>query len=128
MFSRIVVCADKARIGQVLTNLLGNAAKFTDPGGRISVRLDLDAAQRARIAISDSGIGMTHETLAGVFKPFAQGDRGLDRNRWGLGLGLALARELVRLHGGDISAKSDGPDHGSEVVVVLPLETAVDLH
>lgn len=112
--------ADPTRMTQVLTNLLHNAAKFT-PGGR-AVLVSLSVAEgRARLAVRDQGIGIEPELLEVMFQPFAQGQRGLARDRGGLGLGLALVKGLVDLHGGAVTAESRGPDLGSEFVVSLPL-------
>ena len=112
--------ADPTRIVQIVGNLLHNALKFTEPQDRIRVVLarDRDTSQ-AVIQIGDEGIGMTPETLAHVFEPFRQAD--VDRGGAGLGLGLALVRGLVELHGGRISADSRGPGTGSEFTIRLPL-------
>jgi two-component system CheB/CheR fusion protein len=103
--------------------LLVNAdpAKFAGRGGRARVRVSTDpATKHPTIVVADSGAGMTEETLAHLFEPFMQGESTLDRSKGGLGLGLALAQELVKLHGGHIRAHSEGAGQGAEFVVSLP--------
>jgi len=118
----LFVNADPTRLTQVVGNLLGNAAKFAGQGGLAQIRVSTDPkTKQATIVVSDSGAGMTKETLAHLFEPFMQGESTLDRSKGGLGLGLALARVLVTLHGGTISAQSSGPGQGSLFVVSLPL-------
>ncbi len=115
--------ADPTRLAQVISNLLHNAVKFSRPGDRVQVRVSATPALDAvRIRVSDAGIGMDRHTLACVFAPFAQGKSNGERSRGGLGLGLPLAKALVELHGGTLTAHSDGPGHGAEFVVALPLE------
>jgi signal transduction histidine kinase/CheY-like chemotaxis protein len=114
------VRADAARIAQVIANLLTNAAKYTDPGGRVAVHAAADGAM-ARIAVQDSGIGISPALLPHLFDPFVQGERALDRSPGGLGLGLAIARSLVDLHGGRIAAESGGPGAGSTFTFWIPL-------
>lgn len=120
---RWFVHGDPARLAQVIANLLTNAAKYTDPGGHVSVEARA-SGEFVEIAVRDDGIGMDDELLARVFDVFAQGERTLDRSAGGLGLGLSIVRSLVHLHGGSVSAKSDGPGKGSEFVVRLPLHRA----
>jgi PAS domain S-box-containing protein len=110
---------DPARLVQVFANLLNNAAKYTGEGGRIWVRVEAQKEQ-AVVRVKDSGIGMTGEMLSRAFDLFAQADRSLDRSQGGLGIGLALARMLVMMHGGRIAAQSEGPGRGSEFIVWLP--------
>ncbi len=113
---------DATRLAQVLNNLLDNATKFTDRGGTITVRLTVDANEgQAFLRIRDTGIGIEPELLHRLFDIFAQGDRSLDRSRGGLGLGLAVVRGLIQLHGGDVHASSDGPGCGAEFAIRLPL-------
>lgn len=112
--------ADPVRIEQVLANLLTNAAKFTSPGGRIWLQVGREAAA-AVIQVRDTGIGIRSDILPQLFQPFQQADRLPGRIQEGLGLGLALVRGLVELHGGTVSAASAGPGQGSEFVVSLPL-------
>lgn len=115
--------ADPARLSQVVGNLLQNAAKFTTPGGHTWLSLGLDATgDRAVMRVADDGVGMTQETLASLFEPFAQADQTLDRSKGGLGLGLALVKGLIDLHGGEVRAHSAGLGRGTELVVSLPLE------
>jgi signal transduction histidine kinase/CheY-like chemotaxis protein len=118
----VVVNGDRNRLAQIVGNLLQNAAKFTGPGGRTHVSVSVDSeAKRAIVRVADTGVGMAPDVLARLFQPFAQAETALDRGRGGLGLGLALARGLVELHGGTISAHSAGLGLGSEFVVRLPL-------
>ena len=118
----VVVNADEARLTQVLTNLLDNAVKFTPAGGRVEVGLAAGAGGRqAALRVCDSGVGVEPALLGKLFEPFRQADRSLDRSKGGLGLGLALVRGLVRLHGGEVEARSGGPGCGAEFVVRLPL-------
>jgi CheY-like chemotaxis protein len=111
--------ADPVRIVQVLTNLLTNAAKYTDPGGTITVTADAADGTRT-IAVSDTGIGVPRESLQSVFDMFSQDKSVLERSEGGLGIGLALAKGLVELHGGTIKAFSEGPGRGTEFLVTLP--------
>jgi signal transduction histidine kinase len=115
----IQVHGDRKRLVQVLANLLSNAAKYTPPGGRIVVTL-ARAGDMVEIAVSDNGIGMAPELVDSVFELFRQGQRTPDRAQGGLGIGLALVKKLVHLHGGRVRASSPGEGLGSEVVVALP--------
>ena len=114
------VNGDRTRLAQILANLLQNAMKFTDPGGRVDVSLMRNPSEHAVLRVRDSGIGMTAESLSQVFQPFKQ----LDASRGGLGLGTALVKSLVELHGGSVSATSEGTGKGSEFTVRLPLAPA----
>lgn len=119
------VDGDRTRLAQVVGNLLNNALKFTDEGGRITVTVRPDAtARRATLSVCDTGIGLDASLQPRLFKPFSQGPATLARSRGGLGLGLALVKALVDLHGGTVFARSDGPGRGTEVVVTLPLADA----
>jgi signal transduction histidine kinase len=117
----VYVNADPTRLAQVFLNLLNNAAKFTDPGGRIdfSVAL-LDGELVARVR--DNGIGIAPAMREEIFDMFAQADRSLERSTGGLGVGLSLARRLVELHGGSIQALSEGLGRGAEFVVRIPMQ------
>jgi signal transduction histidine kinase/CheY-like chemotaxis protein len=115
---------DETRLTQVLGNLLQNAAKFTEPGGRTTVSLRA-VAGRAQLRVRDSGAGMDPSIRARLFQPFEQADRTLARSSGGLGLGLSLVKGIVDLHGGTIEARSDGPGRGSEFVVELPTSEGV---
>jgi len=112
--------ADVTRLEQIFVNLLNNAAKYTDPGGTITFSSALRDG-RFVVTIKDDGIGMPEELLDDAFELFVQGDRGIARSEGGLGIGLTLVRSLVAMHGGTISARSDGPGQGSEFTVSLPL-------
>jgi PAS domain S-box-containing protein len=118
----LLVDGDETRLAQVLTNLLDNAVKFTEAGGRVEVGLTA-ADGRAVLRVADTGVGLEPALLRTLFEPFRQADQSLDRTKGGLGLGLALIRGLVELHGGEVEAHSNGPGHGSEFVVRLPLQT-----
>jgi PAS domain S-box-containing protein len=118
----VFVSADRNRLVQVIGNLLQNAAKFTGRGGETRITISADApGKRAVIQVADTGVGMTPEMVARLFQPFSQADSTLDRSKGGLGLGLALAKGLVELHGGDITARSAGLGQGAAFVVRLPL-------
>jgi len=117
--SGLLVLADEARLVQVVSNLLTNAARYTEPGGQIRVHA-ARAGTEVVLSVSDTGIGIQPELLSKLFEAFVQGKRTIDRHEGGLGLGLALARSLTKLHGGTIEARSDGPGRGSEFVVRLP--------
>ncbi|MEO8706367.1 MAG: ATP-binding protein [Kofleriaceae bacterium] len=115
----LVVEADLMRLGQVFANLLTNAAKYTEPGGEIVIAAIRDGEQIA-ICIEDNGQGISKHLLPDIFEPFVQSDRTIDRAQGGLGLGLALVRSIAQLHGGTVSAHSEGPGRGSRFVVRLP--------
>jgi CheY-like chemotaxis protein len=117
------VDGDRTRLSQVVGNLLHNANKFTDSGGTVVIRLDAEP-DAAVLRVRDTGIGLEAEMLGRLFEPFSQADRSLDRTRGGLGLGLALVKGLVELHGGTVSAFSQGVGQGAEFVVRLPLARA----
>jgi CheY-like chemotaxis protein/two-component sensor histidine kinase len=112
---------DSTRLAQVLDNLLSNAVKFTPGGGRVTVRLT-GASGQARLLVGDTGIGIAPDQLPGLFETLTQADTSLERTQGGLGLGLALVKGLVELHGGRVEAHSAGLGQGAEFVVILPLE------
>lgn len=120
---------DPLRLSQVLSNLLTNAAKYMDVGGRIEVRARV-AGEEVCIAVKDYGIGLEPESLSAIFEMFSQVKTALDRSEGGLGIGLALVRGLVALHGGRIEASSEGLGRGSEFRVWLPKphDPAADAH
>lgn len=113
--------ADAVRLAQVLSNLLNNAAKYTEPGGRIRLEAELHAGNEVSITVSDDGIGIASDQLTRVFEMFAQAQPALDRSQGGLGIGLALARGLTEAMGGRIEADSEGPGRGSRFTVFLPV-------
>ena len=122
--THLLVEADAVRLSQVFANLLANAAKYTEPGGRIAIR----AARRESsidVVIEDSGNGISQHLLPHIFEPFIQADRTIDRAAGGLGLGLALVKSLTQLHGGTVTAASDGPGKGATFTVNLPQYSAV---
>ncbi|MDC3957531.1 ATP-binding protein [Polyangium jinanense] len=115
----LVVDVDETRMAQVLANLLTNAARYTEAGGHIAVAARREGAE-VILSVRDDGSGIPSEMLPVIFDLFVQGARGADRAGGGLGLGLGLVRSLVKLHGGTVSAHSDGPGRGSEFEVRLP--------
>jgi PAS domain S-box-containing protein len=115
------ITGDRTRLVQIIENLLQNGHKFTEIGGRVMVQLIKSSDSAAVLTIQDTGTGMEPEVLAHAFEPFSQSDHGLDRRGGGLGLGLALVKGLVELHGGEVAAHSDGRGCGSELVITLPL-------
>jgi signal transduction histidine kinase len=115
----LVVHGDPARLAQVVSNLLTNAAKYTPPTGRIEVTAWRDGASLV-VRVADNGIGIEPAMLRRVFEPFAQERQSIDRARGGLGLGLAIVDNLVKLHGGTVTATSAGRDQGSQFTVSLP--------
>ncbi len=120
------VChGDPVRLAQIITNLLTNAARYTEPGGQIELRLRKDQ-DRVFVSVRDNGIGISEEMLPLVFGLFKQAKRSSDRSEGGLGIGLTLVHNLTTLHGGTVSAHSSGLGKGSEFVVVLPLANDVD--
>jgi signal transduction histidine kinase/ActR/RegA family two-component response regulator len=114
------ISADSARLQQIMWNLLSNAVKFTPHGGKISVRLEQDGPD-ARVTIKDTGQGIDPEFLPRVFDRFRQADSSTTRSFGGLGLGLAIVRHLVELHGGTVSAHSDGVNKGATFSATFPL-------
>ena len=123
--SPLWIVGDEVRLSQVIKNLLNNATKFTDPGGAIQVTLeageDASHQNQATIRVRDTGIGMEPATVETMFQEFRQAESSIARSRGGLGLGMALSRRLVTMHGGKISAASDGLGHGSCFTLKLPL-------
>jgi signal transduction histidine kinase len=117
--SSIWVLADASRLEQVFINLLSNASKYTDVGGQVSLSLSIEDG-RAIFRIEDSGIGISAHTLPKIFDLYVQADAASARSRSGLGIGLAIVRSIVQLHGGSVVATSAGVGHGSEFTVCLP--------
>ncbi|HVF63921.1 MAG TPA: ATP-binding protein [Casimicrobiaceae bacterium] len=115
----LFVIADSARLVQIVSNLLNNAAKYTPPGGRIRVAVEPREGMLA-VTVRDNGIGLPPDMLKTVFEMFTQVDTSLDKSRGGLGVGLALVKRLVEMHSGKVKAKSDGPGQGSAFIVTLP--------
>ena len=116
----VTLMADPVRLAQIVANLLNNAAKYTEDGGRISLSARREN-NHAVISVRDSGVGIPVDVLPRVFDLFAQADRTYHRSQGGLGIGLTLVRTLVELHGGTVTAKSEGVGRGSEFIVALPL-------
>jgi signal transduction histidine kinase len=116
------VMGDSTRLSQILANLLDNAAKFTRPGGRVSIKIEMDTkAKTADIVVRDTGIGIERNMLPRLFETFTQADQGLERGQGGLGLGLSLVKGLTELHGGAVHAASAGPGCGAEFTIQLPV-------
>ena len=113
------VSGDPDRLQQIVWNLLSNAVKFTPRGGRVQVRLER-VNSHVEIVVTDTGKGIAAEILPHVFDRFRQADSSSQRTHGGLGIGLALVKSLVELHGGTVHAASDGPDHGAAFTVKLP--------
>lgn len=112
--------ADPVRLAQVFGNLLHNACKYTDPGGRITLTAERQGSDVV-VRVKDSGVGIPPDQLASIFEMFTQVDESLERSQGGLGIGLSLVKRLVELHGGSVEAYSEGRGRGSEFVVRLPL-------
>jgi len=119
-----VVTGDAARLTQVFCNLLSNAAKYTDCGGQIAVTASRHR-ERIQVVVSDDGAGIDAELLPRIFDLFIQAQQTIDRSQGGLGIGLSIVKKLVELHGGTVTARSDGPGHGSAFTVELPASQAV---
>jgi CheY-like chemotaxis protein/anti-sigma regulatory factor (Ser/Thr protein kinase) len=115
--------ADLTRLAQVFSNLLNNAAKFTERGGQIAVVAQREGSDVV-VSVRDNGIGVPQDKLSSVFDLFMQLDRSLERSRTGLGIGLTMVKRLVEMHGGSVTAHSDGPGRGCEFVVRLPIPTS----
>lgn len=113
---------DPIRLAQIFSNLLDNASKYTPQGGEIAVSLEV-SDKRLTITVSDNGIGISAETLPTIFELFVQGARAIDHSVGGLGIGLAVVRELVEAHDGTVVGTSAGPNLGSEFVVTLPTQS-----
>jgi len=121
--SGVVIDADPLRLSQIVSNLLTNAAKYTDRGGKIDLRATVEAGQLA-LSVSDNGIGLPSWALDKIFSMFSQVEGAGSRSEGGLGIGLALVKGLVDLQGGSVEARSEGPGKGSEFIVKLPLAAA----
>ncbi|HET8734580.1 MAG TPA: ATP-binding protein, partial [Anaeromyxobacteraceae bacterium] len=118
--------ADPGRVAQVLSNLLTNAARYTEPGGRIALRACRDG-DMARLSVTDDGIGLSPALLPRIFDLFVQGQRELDRAPGGMGIGLTIVRTMVELHGGRVRAESEGAGRGSTFSVWLPVAAEAEL-
>jgi PAS domain S-box-containing protein len=123
----LYVNADRARLGQSISNLLVNAVKYTNPEGEIRVRHYSEAGE-AVIEVVDTGVGISPELLPHIFELFVQGDRTLDRSQGGLGVGLAICKRLIEMHGGTVSARSEGIGKGAAFEIRLPLVKAPKEH
>ena len=121
---QVMVEVDRDRMHQVMVNLLTNAAKYTPPGGRIWVKAAREA-EEAVFRVEDNGLGIPPEMLPRIFDLFTQVDSARHQSQGGLGIGLALVKNLVTLHGGSVQVRSDGPGKGAEFTVRLPLASPV---
>jgi signal transduction histidine kinase len=121
----LLVHGDSERLQQVVNNLLSNAVKFTPDGGSVTLRLER-AGTNALISVSDSGQGISADFLPRVFERYKQANNSTTNRKGGLGLGLAIVKHLVELHGGTISAESDGEGKGSTFSVTIPLATSTE--
>ena len=121
----VVVEGDAVRLTQVFTNLIGNASKYTQDGGRVTVAVECPDAGTVGVKVSDNGSGMAEDTMLRAFDLFTQGPRSLARSEGGLGVGLNVVRNLVAMHGGTVTAASAGPGQGSTFAVQLPRSGAV---
>lgn len=116
--------ADATRLEQLFGNLLGNACKYSGPGSHIRLSAEISTRQQVVIRVADNGNGIDPDLMPRIFDLFVQSSRALDRSHGGLGIGLTVAERLVRLHGGEIEARSEGLGRGSEFIVRLPLSDA----
>jgi signal transduction histidine kinase/ActR/RegA family two-component response regulator len=123
----LIVIGDSGRLQQILSNLLTNAVKFTSSGGHVQVRL-ARIGSKAQIQVTDDGEGINSDFLPYIFDRFRQADGAKGRAHGGLGLGLAIVRELVHAHGGTITAESEGKGHGSRFTVTLPVPAVIPAH
>jgi PAS domain S-box-containing protein len=114
------VHADKARLAQAVSNLLTNAAKYTEAGGRIDITASPVDGNQIALTVRDTGMGIDADMLPRIFELFAQERQALDRSQGGLGLGLAIVRSIVALHGGSVEARSEGRGKGAEITLRLP--------
>ena len=119
----VIVNADPTRLAQIITNVLDNAIKFTPSGGSVDVDV-LREEQQAILRVTDTGVGIAAEMLSRIFELFTQAEPAIDRSPGGLGVGLTLTRRLVDMHGGTITAESEGRGRGAQFTVRLPVETA----
>jgi PAS domain S-box-containing protein len=119
-----VVHGDGARLEQIVTNLVANAIKYTPPGGVVTVEVE-PVDDQAVLRVRDTGVGIAAALLPRVFDRFVQSERGLDRRDGGMGIGLAIVRQLAEAHGGQVEARSDGPDCGTEIIIRVPLAERV---
>jgi len=121
----VELVGDRVRLAQVFSNLLNNAAKYTEPGGGVAVTASaIDS--RVVVTVRDTGVGIAPEVLPRIFELFTQVDRSLNRSQGGLGVGLALVRRFVELHGGTVTARSEGVGRGAEFTIELPLGNPVE--
>jgi CheY-like chemotaxis protein/two-component sensor histidine kinase len=116
----VILSADPTRLGQVVSNLLNNAAKYTEPGGQIDLIAEVRGGE-VHLRVRDNGMGIGPEMLSRIFELFIQGNQTPDRAKGGLGIGLTLVRRLVEMHEGSVDVHSDGPGKGTEFMVKLPI-------
>jgi CheY-like chemotaxis protein/two-component sensor histidine kinase len=116
----VLIDGDPVRLAQACSNLLNNASKYSEKGGRIWFQAE-QTGDEIVVTVRDAGIGIPADKLPSIFDIFMQVDRSLERSQGGLGIGLTLVRQLVQMHGGSVEVCSDGPGHGSEFIVRLPV-------
>ena len=127
---RTELVGDQVRITQCIANLLTNSAKYTPQGGRIEVRVE-EGPGTFQVTVADNGLGLTPEASAAIFRMFEQIEDHLQHSHGGLGIGLALVKQLIELHGGSISVTSEGPNRGSAFTLEMPkvaLRSASPVH
>jgi PAS domain S-box-containing protein len=122
---RSYIRADPRRLEQVLSNLIGNAVKFTPKGGKVSITTRNEASGKLVIEVSDTGIGIPADALSRIFSPFEQGDSSINRRYGGLGLGLSIARTLIKAHGGTLEAASEGLDKGAKFTARFKIDDSL---
>lgn len=116
---KVIMAGDRVRLEQIFTNLIQNAAKYTDPNGRILVSASIDG-DHVIVVVKDSGIGIDPNIQDRIWELFGQGQQSLERSQGGLGLGLTIVKKLIEMHGGGVTVKSEGAGCGSEFIVRLP--------
>ena len=118
------IFADKERIEQVITDIIGNAIKYTPDGGKITASLEYDEKQRYKITVTDTGVGISKEDIPHLFERFYRVDKSRSTDAGGTGLGLSIAKDIVDAHNGSISVSSE-PGKGTDVTIILPKDTRV---
>ena len=117
--------ADSGKLEQILSNLIGNALKFTPKGGKISIVTGNEESGRLVIEVSDTGIGIPADALPRIFSPFEQGDSSIHRRYGGLGLGLSIARTLIKAHGGTLEGESEGSGQGAKFTARFKIDDSL---
>jgi signal transduction histidine kinase len=123
--SRSYIRADAVKLEQILSNVIGNALKFTPQGGKVSIVTRNETSGKLVIEVSDTGIGIPADALSRIFSPFEQGDSSIHSRYGGLGLGLSIARTLMKAHGGNLEAESEGPGQGAKFTARFQTDDSV---